>query len=178
MAKWNNRELGFDLKKYSTKCSGQKTIILLIGVCSLAWPLRTRVISNSISFSSTCFRGSCHIHAWDGCGGLSAFPDLKKWVCSDIIRHWHTGALRWPIGIAMIIGLSAGGAIVLATMAASASLQSPRRPPWKLPCRKQTPRYLTASLGITFHLTSLPVYRSITTSPTVVVRLFSSDLIK
>lgn len=168
MAKWNRGKEGFELKKLLHEVFLGKTILLLIG--GLFIGLTTAYTGNKQLnfFFFDLFKGFLAIFMLEmGVVASQRFPDLKKvgpflilfGICMPIISA-VTG-----IGIAMLTGLSAGGAIVLATMAASASyIAAPAAMKIALPEANAT-YYLTASLGITFPfniIAGIPLYYQIT----------------
>ncbi len=168
MAKWNNRESGFDLKKIFHEVFLGKTIILLIG--GLFIGLATAYTGNKQLnfFFFDLFKGFLAIFMLEmGVVASQRFPDLKKVGLFLILFGIGMPVLSamTGIGIAMITGLSAGGAIVLATMAASASyIAAPAAMKIALPEANAT-YYLTASLGITFPfniIAGIPLYYNIT----------------
>lgn len=168
LAKWKADEGSFDIKKLFHEVFLGKTIILLIG--GLLIGLTTAYTGNKQLnfFFFDLFKGFLAIFMLEmGVVASQRFPDLKK--VGPFLILFGIGmpiiSAMLGIGVALLCGLSQGGAIVLATMAASASyIAAPAAMKIALPNANAT-YYLTASLGITFPfniIAGIPLYYRIT----------------
>jgi len=164
LAKWNSKEKKMDYKTLLHEIFLGKTILLLVG--GLLIGVATAYTGNKQInfFFFDLFKGFLAIFMLEmGVLAAQRFGDLKKVgpfiLAFGILMPFVSAVLG--IAIAIMINLSVGGAIVLATMAASASyIAAPAAMKIALPDANPT-FYLTASLGITFPFNiifGIPIY--------------------
>lgn len=168
LARWTERDESFSMKKLLHEVFLGKTILLLLG--GLMIGLVTAYTGNKQLnfFFFDLFKGFLAIFMLEmGVVASQRFPDLKKVGVFLILFGIGMPIISALVGIAVAIltGLSVGGAIVLATMAASASyIAAPAAMKIALPKANPT-FYLTASLGISFPfniIAGIPLYYQIT----------------
>lgn len=164
LAKWNTSNKKMNYKALLHEIFLGKTILLLVG--GLLIGVATAYTGNKQInfFFFDLFKGFLAIFMLEmGVIASQRFGDLKKvgpfLLGFGIIMPFISATLG--IVVAMLIHLSVGGAIVLATMAASASyIAAPAAMKIALPNANAT-YYLTASLGITFPFNiifGIPIY--------------------
>ncbi len=164
LAKWNTSNKKMNYKALLHEIFLGKTILLLVG--GLLIGVATAYTGNKQInfFFFDLFKGFLAIFMLEmGVVASQRFGDLKKvgpfLLGFGIIMPFISATLG--IVLAMLIHLSVGGAIVLATMAASASyIAAPAAMKIALPNANPT-FYLTASLGITFPFNiifGIPIY--------------------
>lgn len=164
LAKWNTREKKLNYKALLHEIFLGKTILLLVG--GLIIGITTAYTGNKQInfFFFDLFKGFLAIFMLEmGVVASQRFSDLKKvgpfLLGFGVVMPFISATLG--IAIAMLINLSVGGAIVLATMAASASyIAAPAAMKIALPKANPT-FYLTSSLGITFPfniIVGIPIY--------------------
>ncbi|TAF47226.1 MAG: sodium-dependent bicarbonate transport family permease [Sphingobacteriales bacterium] len=164
LAKWNTSEKKMNYKALVHEIFLGKTILLLVG--GLLIGVATAYTGNKQInfFFFDLFKGFLAIFMLEmGVVASQRFGDLKKvgpfLLCFGVLMPFISATLG--IFIAMMIHLSVGGAIVLATMAASASyIAAPAAMKIALPKANPT-FYLTASLGISFPFNiifGIPIY--------------------
>jgi len=164
LAKWGDRSEGFKWKALLHEVFLGKTILLLLGglVIGLTIAYTGNKQINFIFFD--LFKGFLAIFMLEmGVVASERFPDLKKAGPFLLVFGVLMPILSACLGIltAAGCGLSVGGAVVLATMAASASyIAAPAAMKIALP--EANPTFsLTAALGITFPfniLLGIPIY--------------------
>jgi hypothetical protein len=164
LAKWHHRDEQFSTKKLLHEVFLGKTILLLIGGLLIGVAIAYTGNKQINFFFIDLFKGFLAIFMLEmGIVASERFPDLRKvglfLIGFGIVMPLISATIG--IFIAMGVGLSVGGAIVLATMAASASyIAAPAAIKIALPEANPT-FYLTASLGITFPfniIVGIPVY--------------------
>jgi uncharacterized protein len=164
MAKWEKGASKVNYKALLHEIFLGKTILLLVG--GLLIGMATAYTGNQQLnfFFFGLFKGFLAVFMLEmGVVASKRFPDLKKvgvfLISFGIVMPIISALIG--IGIALLTGLSLGGAIVLATMAASASyIAAPAAMKIALPEANAT-YYLTASLGITFPfniIVGIPIY--------------------
>lgn len=153
MAKWNKRSGEMNLKALLHEVFLGKTILLLLGGLFIGWTIAYTGNKQINFFFFDLFKGFLAIFMLEmGVVASARFPDLKKvgvfLLGFGLVMPLISASIG--IGVAVLTGLSVGGAVVLATMAASASyIAAPAAMKIALPEANPT-FYLTASLGITF----------------------------
>ncbi|GAB3182373.1 sodium-dependent bicarbonate transport family permease [Telluribacter humicola] len=164
MAKWSNGPTRMNPKALFHEIFLGKTILLLVG--GLLIGVATAYTGNQQLnfFFFDLFKGFLAVFMLEmGVVASKRFPDLKKvglFLASfGIIMPLLSSLIG--IGVAIMTGLSVGGAIALGTMAASASyIAAPAAMKIALPEANAT-YYLTASLGISFPFNiifGIPIY--------------------
>ncbi|HZF99865.1 MAG TPA: sodium-dependent bicarbonate transport family permease [Chitinophagales bacterium] len=141
-----------------------KTILLLVGGLAIGWVTAATDNQQLNFFFFDLFKGFLAIFMLEmGVVASERFGDLKKvgpfLLGFGVLMPLVSAVLG--IAVAALVGLSLGGAVVLGTMAASASyIAAPAAMRIALP--KANPTYsLTAALGITFPfnvIVGLPLY--------------------
>ncbi len=153
MAKWNFRSKSFNIKAVLHEIFLGKTIILLIGGLIIGLVTANTGNKQLHSFFFDLFKGFLAIFMLEmGILASQRFSDLKKagifLFFFGIVMPIISAVLGIAVG--MLTGLSVGGTVVLATMAASASyIAAPAAMKIAIPEANAT-FYLSASLGITF----------------------------
>lgn len=153
LAKWHMGSNSINLRALLHEIFLGKTILLLVGGLLIGLAIAYTGNKQVHFFFFDLFKGFLAIFMLEmGVVASRRFSDLKKagifLTAFGIIMPVISASLG--IGIAMLTGLSVGGAVVLATMAASASyIAAPAAMRIALPDANLT-YCLTASLGITF----------------------------
>jgi uncharacterized protein len=164
LAKWNRGSKTFNIKALLHEVFLGKTILLLVGGMLIGLVITYTGNKQVHFFFFDLFKGFLAIFMLEmGVVASQRFSDFKKagvFLFIFALIMPVIGALL-GIGMALLTGLSVGGAVVLATMSASASyIAAPAAMRIALPDANLS-YCLTASLGITFPfniLFGIPLY--------------------
>ncbi len=164
LARWENSNKAFNLKKLLHEIFLGKTIFLLVGGLFIGIVIAYTGNKQVHFFFFDLFKGFLSIFMLEmGIVASQRFSDLKKVGIFLLVFAIVMPIISAVLGLltAKILGLSVGGATVLATMAASSSyIAAPAAIRIALPQANMT-YCLTASLGITFPfniLIGIPLY--------------------